>query len=60
MYGLGFGLCFFGFGVSFAHSRPHGGDSRYKRHDATAQKYEDFAEGHRCVWFDCLLLGYAY
>ncbi len=48
MYGLGFGLCLFGIGVGFTHSRPHGCDSHYKRHDATAEKYvEDFAEGHR-------------
>lgn len=48
MYGLGFGLCLFSIGVGFTHSRPHGCDSHYKRHDATAEKYvEDFAEGHR-------------
>lgn len=61
MHGLCFGFCLFGIGVGLAYSRPHGGDSHYKRHDATAEKYvEDFAEGHRWVWFDWLLLVYAY
>lgn len=60
MHGLGIGLCPFGIGVGLAHGRPHGGDSHYKRHKATPEKYvEDFAEGHRCDWFTLLLLVYA-